>query len=216
MAHTYGGGRSIGRNGYDRHQAGRSSRLSAAHPRIQEDCASSARLLSRIGADVKENGKMDAKLTHLDDGAAVMVDVSDKPPTLREATAIGRIRIATEAIDAIRHGSIQKGDVLAVARVAGIMAAKKTSALIPLCHPLPISGVALSLIIEREHIQAECTVRSTHNTGVEMEALTAVSVALLTIYDMAKALDRGMVICDVRLEAKSGGRSGDWLRANAA
>ncbi len=154
---------------------------------------------------------MTAGLTHLDeDGAARMVDVSAKAPTVREAIASGRITMSRPAAQAIRDGAVKKGDVLAVARVAGIMAAKRTSDLIPLCHPLPISGVTLDLVVEEDGVTAAATVRTTHTTGVEMEAMTAVSVALLTVYDMAKALDRGMVIGDVRLLAKSGGRSGDW------
>ena len=151
-------------------------------------------------------------LTHLDSaGAARMVDVSDKAATARIAVAEGFITIAPVALDAIRAGAVAKGDVLAVARVAGIMAAKRTAELIPLCHPLPLSGVELDLVIEPTGIRATATVRTTHNTGVEMEALTAVSLALLTIYDMAKGLDRAMVIGAVRLRAKHGGRSGDWL-----
>lgn len=154
---------------------------------------------------------MSNSLTHLDaDGAALMVDVSAKAETKREAIAEGRILIAANALEAIRAGAVKKGDVLAVARVAGIMAAKKTAELIPLCHPLPITGVTLDLAIEADGIRVTATVGTTYGTGVEMEALTAVSVALLTIYDMAKALDRGMRIGDVRLLAKSGGRSGDW------
>jgi cyclic pyranopterin phosphate synthase len=150
-------------------------------------------------------------LTHLDDqGAARMVDVSAKPATPREATASGRIAMSTDAATAIRDGMVKKGDVLAVARVAGIMAAKRTADLIPLCHPLPLSGVTLDLVVEADGVTVTATARTTHSTGVEMEAMTAVSVALLTIYDMAKALDRGMVIGEIRLRAKSGGRSGDW------
>lgn len=156
------------------------------------------------------------RLTHLDaGGSAHMVDVSAKAATVREATASGRIAMSAEALDAIKAGSVKKGDVLAVARVAGIMAAKKTADLIPLCHPLPISGVTLDLAFENGAIRATATVRTTHSTGVEMEAMTAVSVALLTIYDMAKALDRGMTIGDVRLLAKSGGRSGDFTAPDA-
>jgi cyclic pyranopterin phosphate synthase len=139
-----------------------------------------------------------------------MVDVSAKAVTARVAVAEGHIAVAPVALDAIRAGAVAKGDVLAVARVAGIMAAKRTADLIPLCHPLPLSGVELDLVIEPTGIRATATVRTSHTTGVEMEAMTAVSVALLTIYDMAKALDRGMVIGGVRLRAKSGGRSGDW------
>lgn len=154
---------------------------------------------------------MTGDLTHLDaGGAARMVDISAKPATAREATATGRISMTAEAAEAIRTGSVKKGDVLAVARIAGIMAAKKTADLIPLCHPLPLSGVTLDLAMEADGVTATATARTTHATGVEMEAITAVSIALLTIYDMAKALDRRMVIGGVRLLAKSGGRSGDW------
>ena len=154
---------------------------------------------------------MTRKLTHIDDeGAARMVDVSAKAETKREAVAEGRILVAAAALDAIRAGSVKKGDVLAVARVAGIMAAKKTADLIPLCHPLPISGVTLDLDIEQDGIRATARVVTTYTTGIEMEAMTAVSVALLTVYDMAKALDRGMRIGGVRLLAKTGGKSGNW------
>ena len=150
-------------------------------------------------------------LTHIDaEGAARMVDVSAKAETKRTAVAEGRILIAPDALAAIRAGSVKKGDVLAVARVAGIMAAKKTADLIPLCHPLPISGVTLDLDIEEQGILATASVTTTYTTGIEMEALTAVSVALLTIYDMAKAMDRAMRIDGIRLLAKTGGRSGDW------
>ena len=152
-----------------------------------------------------------ADLTHLDaHGAARMVDVAGKPVTAREATATGRITLSAEALAAIRGGAARKGDVLAVARVAGIMAAKRTSDLIPLCHPLPLTRVTLDLDLEERTIVATATTATDGKTGVEMEALTAVTVALLTIYDMAKALDRGMVIEGVRLLAKSGGQSGDW------
>ncbi|WP_156678393.1 cyclic pyranopterin monophosphate synthase MoaC [Sphingomonas profundi] len=153
-------------------------------------------------------------LTHLDAaGAARMVDVSAKPETARTATAEGRILLSVEALAAIRAGSVKKGDVLAVARVAGIMAAKKTAELIPLCHPLPIAAVSLDLVLEEGAIRCTAEVTTRYSTGIEMEAMTAVSVALLTIYDMAKALDRGMRIEGVRLLAKSGGRSGDWRAA---
>ena len=152
-----------------------------------------------------------SKLTHIDDaGAARMVDVSDKATTKRVATAEGRITMTADALAAIRDGALAKGDALAVARIAGIMAAKKTSELIPLCHPLPISAVTVDLVIEAEAIACIASVTTTSNTGVEMEALTAVSVVLLTIYDMAKAIDKGMTIGPIRLLAKSGGRSGDW------
>lgn len=151
------------------------------------------------------------KLTHIDaTGEARMVDVSAKAATAREAVATGSITMTDEALAAIRAGNVKKGDVLGAARIAGIMAAKKTSDLIPLCHPLPLDGVTLDLEIGDNDIAATATVRTTHGTGVEMEALTAVSVALLTVYDMAKALDRGMAIGGIRLLAKSGGRSGEW------
>jgi cyclic pyranopterin phosphate synthase len=151
-------------------------------------------------------------LTHLDaHGAARMVDVSAKPATRREAIASGFIAVGETALTAIKDQAVAKGDVLAVARIAGIMAAKRTADLIPLCHPLPLDAVAMDLAIEAAGIRVTATVITTHGTGVEMEAMTAVSVALLTIYDMAKALDRGMTIGEVRLLKKSGGRSGEWL-----
>jgi cyclic pyranopterin phosphate synthase len=151
-------------------------------------------------------------LTHLDArGAARMVDVSAKAATRREAVAEGHIAINTAALTAIRDQAVAKGDVLAVARIAGIMAAKRTADLIPLCHPLPLDAVTLDLVIENDGVRATASVITTHGTGVEMEAMTAVSVALLTIYDMAKAMDRGMTISGVRLLKKSGGRSGEWL-----
>ncbi|AHE57002.1 cyclic pyranopterin monophosphate synthase MoaC [Sphingomonas sanxanigenens] len=150
-------------------------------------------------------------LTHLDaDGAARMVDVSAKAVTTREAVAEGRILMSAMARDAIRDGLVKKGDVLAVARVAGIMAAKQTSNLIPLCHPLPLSSVEIDLNVTEEGVAATATARIAAQTGVEMEALTAVSVALLTVYDMAKALDKAMRIEGIRLLAKRGGKSGDW------
>ncbi|AXJ96697.1 MULTISPECIES: cyclic pyranopterin monophosphate synthase MoaC [unclassified Sphingomonas] len=155
-----------------------------------------------------------SNLTHIDaDGAARMVDVAGKSVTSREATATGHIAIAADALAAIRDGATKKGDVLAVARIAGIMAAKKTADLIPLCHPLPLTRVTLDLAIDADGITATATAATEGKTGVEMEALTAASVALLTIYDMAKALDRGMTITGLRLLAKSGGASGDWQAA---
>lgn len=155
-------------------------------------------------------------LTHIDaTGAARMVDFSGKPPTAREATAEGRIRMSREALAAVRDGNAPKGDVLGAARIAGIMAAKQTAQLIPLCHPLPIAGVTLDLRLEDDAVHARATVRTVHQTGVEMEALTAVSVALLTVYDMAKALDRAMRIEGIRLLEKRGGRSGDWRADDA-
>lgn len=151
------------------------------------------------------------KLTHLDDsGAAHMVDVSEKADTVREAVAEGYIAMSAEALVAIRDGSAKKGDVLATARIAGIMAAKKTAELIPLCHPLMLSKVSVDFQLEDDGIRATALVRLTGQTGVEMEAMTSVSIALLTIYDMGKALDKGMTISGVRLLSKSGGKSGDW------
>jgi len=150
-------------------------------------------------------------LTHLDEaGAARMVDVGGKAATVREATAEGRIRMSPEALAALRDGTVKKGDALAVARVAGIMAAKKTSELIPLCHPLVINAVSVDFAFEDDAVRATATVRTTGPTGVEMEALTAVSVALLTLYDMLKAVDKRMLLTDTRLTVKSGGKSGDF------
>ena len=151
-------------------------------------------------------------LTHLDEGgAARMVDVGAKAETRREAVATGRITMSEQAAAAIRDGLVKKGDVLSVARIAGIMAAKKTSDLIPLCHPLALTKIGLDLIPDDTGVTATATVALTGRTGVEMEALTAVSVALLTVYDMAKALDKTMTIADIRLISKAGGKSGDWV-----
>ena len=153
------------------------------------------------------------KLTHLDEsGAAHMVDVSAKADTIREAVAEGRITMSAAALDAIKAGNTKKGDVLATARIAGIMAAKKTAELIPLCHPLLLSKISVDFAFEADAVHVTATVRLTGQTGVEMEAMTAVSVALLTIYDMAKALDKAMVIGDIRLQSKTGGKSGEWKR----
>ena len=152
-----------------------------------------------------------SRLTHLDSqGAARMVDVGGKPQTARSATATGRIRMSPEALTAVREGSGPKGDVLAAARIAGILAAKKTGELIPLCHPLSLDAVQVDFAFEDDGVRATARASLTGRTGVEMEAMTATSIALLTIYDMAKALDKGMVIEEVRLLAKSGGKSGDW------
>ncbi|HUD89998.1 cyclic pyranopterin monophosphate synthase MoaC [Sphingobium sp.] len=154
-------------------------------------------------------------LTHLDeDGAARMVDVSAKAVTAREAIASGRIGMSDEAAKAITDGLVKKGDVLAVARVAGIMAAKRTADLIPLCHPIALSAVTVDFDLDESGVTVTATARTAGQTGVEMEALTAASTALLTIYDMAKALDKGMVIDNVRLIAKTGGKSGDWRRTS--
>jgi len=151
------------------------------------------------------------RLTHLDErGAARMVDVGGKAETARSATATGVIRISGEALRAVREGSGPKGDVLATARIAGILAAKKTGELIPLCHPLALDAVSLDFAFEEDAVRATAKASLSGRTGVEMEALTAVSVALLTIYDMAKALDKAMVIEGVRLLEKTGGKSGDW------
>jgi len=152
-----------------------------------------------------------SKLTHLDShGAARMVDVGRKPQTARTATATGRIRMSAEALTAVREGSGPKGDVLAAARIAGIMAAKKTGELIPLCHPLALDAVSVDFAFEGDAVRATARASLTGKTGVEMEAMTATSIALLTIYDMAKALDKGMVIEEVRLLEKTGGKSGAW------
>lgn len=150
-------------------------------------------------------------LTHLDDtGAARMVDVGAKDATVREAVATGRITMSAEAATAIAQGTATKGDVLAVARVAGIMAAKRTSDLIPLCHPLPLTKVTIDLAPHATGVTVTATCACTGPTGVEMEALTAASVALLTIYDMAKAIDKAMVVGEIRLVSKTGGKSGDY------
>lgn len=150
-------------------------------------------------------------LTHLDDsGNARMVDVGGKAETQRVAIASGRIRMAAAALAAIRQGDAPKGDVLAAARIAGIMAAKKTAELIPLCHPLALDAVTVDFVFEDDGIRATATASLSGRTGVEMEAMTAASIALLTIYDMAKAVDKGMVIDGVRLIEKRGGKSGLW------
>jgi cyclic pyranopterin phosphate synthase len=153
------------------------------------------------------------RLTHLSgDGEARMVDVSAKPVTARTATAAGRVLLSADCVAALRDRSVPKGDVLAVARISGIMAAKKTPDLIPLCHPLFLSGVDVTAEVTDDGVEITATVRTTERTGVEMEALTAVSVAGLAVIDMIKAIDRSAVITDVRVLAKSGGRSGDWRR----
>jgi cyclic pyranopterin phosphate synthase len=153
------------------------------------------------------------RLTHVDEtGAARMVDVSDKDVTARTATATGRVVVSARVVELLRGEGVPKGDALAVARLAGIMGAKQTPSLIPLCHPLAISGVTVDLTVTDESVDITATVRTTDRTGVEMEALTAVSVAALTVVDMVKAVDKAAVITDVRVESKSGGRSGDWSR----
>jgi cyclic pyranopterin phosphate synthase len=154
-------------------------------------------------------------LSHVDpEGRARMVDVGAKPETARVARAEGSITMSAEALAAIERNAVSKGDVIATARIAGIMAAKKTSELIPLCHPLPLTDVGVDIEVDHSLPGLRATAwASTHGrTGVEMEALTAVTVALLTVYDMAKALDRGMEISGIRLIEKRGGKSGDWKR----
>jgi len=154
------------------------------------------------------------RLTHLDEkGAARMVDVGGKEVTAREATAKGRVLMTTETLAMIEGGTVKKGDVFAAARIAGIMAAKKTHELIPLCHPLLISAVSIEFKTDREAsgVEVTATVKVDGKTGVEMEALTGVSVACLTIYDMCKSADRGMRIADIRLVEKSGGKSGHYV-----
>lgn len=154
---------------------------------------------------------MTSPLTHLDQhGQARMVDVGGKPDSARAAIAGGRIRLSAQALAAIRDGSGPKGDVLAVARIAGIMAAKRTGELIPLCHPLALDAVSVDFVFEDDAIAVTARASLTGRTGVEMEAMTAACITLLTIYDMAKAIDKGMVIEEVRLIAKSGGKSGPW------
>jgi cyclic pyranopterin phosphate synthase len=154
-----------------------------------------------------------ARLTHVDTrGRVKMVDVGSKPITAREAIARGSITMSAEALALVRSGAVKKGDPLQAARLAGIMAAKQTSALIPLCHPLPLTGVEVDLVPTRRGYDIEARVRTNAVTGVEMEALTAVAVAALTVYDMVKAVDKGMVIGDIRLMKKSGGRSGVYER----
>lgn len=158
------------------------------------------------------------KLSHLDEnGRARMVDVSDKPSTSRTAVAGGAILMQAATLDLIREGNVPKGDVLSVARVAGIMAAKKTSSIIPLCHPLQLSTVNIDFSFEDSPpaIRIMSTVKVNGQTGVEMEAMVAVSSAALTIYDMCKAVDRGMTISDIRLEEKRGGKSGVYLRRDS-
>jgi cyclic pyranopterin phosphate synthase len=157
----------------------------------------------------------DDPLSHFDaDGNARMVDVGDKAETERRAVAEGRIRMQPETLERIRSGQVAKGDVLGVARIAGIQAAKQTGSLIPLCHPLPLTSVEVDFDLESAPpaVRVTATVATRNRTGVEMEALTAVNISLLTVYDMCKAMDRGMEMDEVRLVEKSGGRSGHWRR----
>jgi cyclic pyranopterin monophosphate synthase len=153
------------------------------------------------------------RLTHVDEsGAARMVDVSAKDVSAREAVAAGRVLVSPEVVELLRGSGVPKGDTLAVARLAGIMGAKQTPALIPLCHPLALSAVSVDLEVADDAVEITATVRTTDRTGVEMEALTAVAVAGLTVVDMVKAVDKRAVITDVRILSKSGGKSGDFVR----
>jgi cyclic pyranopterin phosphate synthase len=155
------------------------------------------------------------KLTHFNEaGEAHMVEVGAKPETARVAIASGRIAMATETAQTIAAGKIGKGDVLGIARIAGIQAAKNAATLIPLCHPLRLTGVDVDLAVAGDAVQITATVKAFDRSGVEMEALAAVTAAALTVYDMCKAIDRGMVISDVRLDEKRGGKSGTWQRAD--
>ena len=166
-------------------------------------------------APVNTQVPVDLALTHFDaHGQAHMVDVGAKAATHRVAVAVGRIEMLASTLALIESGSAKKGDVLGIARIAGIMAAKKTSELIPLCHPLALTRVTLDFVTAhapRPHVLCEATAETIGPTGVEMEALTAVQIALLTVYDMCKAVDRGMTITDVRVREKHGGKSGSWV-----
>jgi len=153
------------------------------------------------------------KLSHIDEnGKAQMVDVGNKEDTKRSATASGKVFMSVETIEALKKQELQKGDVLGVARVAGIQAAKKTSDLIPLCHPLAVNFASVDFRIKESHVEIEATVKTSGKTGVEMEALTACSVTALTIYDMCKAMDKSVTIEEIKLLEKTGGKSGDWHR----
>lgn len=151
--------------------------------------------------------------THVDEnGNVMMVDVSEKAVTNRTAVAEGRISLSPEALEAVKNRAFAKGDVLTVAQLAGIMGAKRTADIIPLCHPLPLANAKVLLTLTEEGIHAECVVKTTGRTGVEMEALCGVSIALLTVYDMCKSLDKGMEISAVHLVRKTGGKSGEYVR----
>lgn len=156
-----------------------------------------------------------AELTHFNQaGEAYMVNVAAKPATKRTAVAAGQIRMLDKTLDLIKQGNHKKGDVLGIARIAGIMAAKRTADLIPLCHPLALTNITVDFKILADDVAVECQVQvqTSGQTGVEMEALTAVQIALLTVYDMCKAVDRGMVMTNIRLLEKAGGKSGHWVR----
>jgi cyclic pyranopterin phosphate synthase len=152
-------------------------------------------------------------LTHLDEsGNAHMVDVADREVTTRTATTVGKVLLSAEVVALLRDGAVPKGDVLATARIAGIMATKRTPDLIPLCHPIAVHGVSVELIVVDEGVEITATVKTADRTGVEMEALTAVAVAGLTVIDMVKAIDPGATITDVKMTHKDGGRNGEWIR----
>ncbi len=156
----------------------------------------------------------DGRLTHVDEhGAARMVDVSGKDVTVRTATASGRVLVSAEVVSLLRGDGVPKGDAIAVARIAGIQAAKRTPDLVPLCHPIGIHGVEVDLQVDDDCVRVLATVRTADRTGVEMEALTCVAVAGLALVDMVKAVDRSATITDVRVESKTGGRSGTWTRS---
>lgn len=157
-----------------------------------------------------------SQLNHFNEsGGAHMVDISEKSDTVREAVASARIRMQPETANVIRQGTAQKGDVLGVAQIAGIMAAKNTPQIVPMCHPLMLTGTTIAFDVQEDSVQITATVKTTGKTGVEMEALTAASVAALTIYDMVKAMDRGMTIENIQVERKTGGASGEWERETA-
>jgi cyclic pyranopterin monophosphate synthase len=159
---------------------------------------------------------MSERLTHVDDqGAARMVDVSGKDVTARTARASGRVLVSAQVVDLLRGAGLPKGDALAVARIAGIQGAKRTPELIPLCHPLALHAVEVDVDVADDAVEITATVRTADRTGVEMEALTAVATAALTVVDMVKAVDKGATITDIRVEEKSGGRSGTWRRTEA-
>ena len=162
---------------------------------------------------MKENRKEASSPSHWgEDGKLRMVDVSEKPPTLREARASGKILVREETLALVRAGKTPKGDIFTVSQIAGIQAAKQTPALIPMCHPLPITHCRIEFRLEKDGITAETTVRTKSRTGVEMEALVGTAAALLSVYDMLKPVDKTMVITDIELQAKSGGKSGDWKK----
>ncbi|MGN8245436.1 cyclic pyranopterin monophosphate synthase MoaC [Cellulomonas soli] len=187
--------------------------MSTAHPADGAQHAADAEAAAAHGtADPATPAPV--RLTHQDEhGAAHMVDVADKPVTARSATASGVVRLSPQVVALLRGEGVPKGDALAVARIAGIQAAKRTPDLVPLCHPIAIHGVRVELEVVDDGVQIAATVRTADRTGVEMEALTCVSVAALTLVDMVKAVDKGAVITDVHVEEKTGGRSGTWRRA---